>query len=90
MTKLEKNGLFVYESIPGTSVTDFVKTAQGMTCNIYTCDDTQISVGLEENTEYHVLIDGKDHGIVKTNLSGKLIVSVSHIGDNKISLEIKK
>ena len=30
MTKLEKNGLFVYESVPGTSVTHFRETVEGV------------------------------------------------------------
>ena len=30
ITKLEKNGMFVYESVPGTSVYNFVETADGV------------------------------------------------------------
>ena len=30
MTKLERNGMFVYESVPGTSVSHFVETADGV------------------------------------------------------------
>ena len=30
MTKLEKNGMFVYESVPGTSVTNFLETEDGI------------------------------------------------------------
>jgi len=30
MTKLEKNGMFLYESVPGTSVNNLVETATGM------------------------------------------------------------
>jgi hypothetical protein len=29
MTKLEKNGLFLYESVPGTSVNQFKETSEG-------------------------------------------------------------
>ena len=90
MTKLEKNDIFMYESIPGTSVSDFIETTEGIRCKVYTCDDTQITVGLEENTDYHVMIDGEDHGMVKTNLSGKLIVSIPHVGDKEVNLEIRK
>lgn len=29
ITKLEKNGMFAYESVPGTTVTNFVETNNG-------------------------------------------------------------
>ena len=30
MTKLEKNGMFVYESVPGTSVLNFLESEDGV------------------------------------------------------------
>ena len=38
--------------------------------------DSQITVGLEENTEYDISIDGKSIGKMKSNGSGKVSFSV--------------
>lgn len=89
-TKLKKNGELLYESMPGTSVSDFVETDDSVSCTIDTINDTQITLGLLENTEYQVFIDGASHGSVKTNLSGKLLVSLSHDSNKAINLEVKK
>ncbi len=76
ITKLEKNGMFLYESVPGTSVFDFEETAEGMSFLAKGAHATQITVGLKEDTEYEVFMKGASIGVVKTNLSGKLNLSV--------------
>lgn len=76
ITKLEKNGLFVYESVEGTAVTDFVVTDKKASFNVEGALDAQITLGLEPEMTYDVKIDGKDYGVMKTNLSGKLVLSV--------------
>jgi len=76
MTKLEKNGLFVFESVPGTSVTDFVETAESVSFKIESAEDAQVTLGLAEDTEYKVFIDGEQVGDMKTNLGGKLVISL--------------
>ncbi|MBQ6696721.1 MAG: endosialidase [Lachnospiraceae bacterium] len=76
ITKLEKNGMFLYESVPGTTVHEFEETAKGVTFLAEGAHSTQITVGLKEDTEYEVVVRGDRIGIVKTNLSGKLNVSV--------------
>ena len=32
ITKLERNGMFVYESVPGTTVSNFAEHDEGITC----------------------------------------------------------
>ena len=76
MTKLEKNGLFVYESVPGTTVSNFSEEADGVTFNVKGSADTQITVGLEEDQEYKVLLDGENAGFDTTNLGGNLYLSI--------------
>lgn len=82
MTKLEKNGLFVYESVPGTSVTEFVETADGVSFKVESAEDAQITLGLSEDTEYKVYVDGEQVGDMKTNLGGKLVISLE-LADGK-------
>lgn len=76
ITKLEKNGLFVYESVPGTSVLNFTERADGVEFIVEGDEDAQITVGLDDDTEYEVLVDGKSIGTMKTGLGGKLSLSV--------------
>ena len=44
ITKLERNGLFVYESVPGTAVTDLNVFDDGMTFKVEGPEDAQITV----------------------------------------------
>ena len=76
LTKLEKNGMFAYESEPGTSVNGFSETENGVTFKVEGSEDAQITVGLEEDTVYKVYVNGANAGEMKTNLSGKLNISV--------------
>ena len=76
ITKLEKNGMFLYESVPGTAVHEFAETAEGVTFLAEGAHSTQVTVGLKEDTEYEVFLQGNSIGVVKTNLSGKLSVSI--------------
>ncbi|MCR5627620.1 MAG: endosialidase [Lachnospiraceae bacterium] len=90
ITKLEKNGLFVYESVPGTSVNYFSQTEEGVSFTVEGTDDAQITVGLAEDTEYEVIVGDRNAGIMKTNLGGKLSISVELAGEGEVELKIKK
>lgn len=76
ITKLERNGLFVYESVPGTAVENFAVTGEGVEFLVEGDKDAQITIQLEDDTEYEVYVDGAAVGGMKTNMSGKLVVSV--------------
>ena len=90
ITKLEKNGSFVYESVPGTAVEHLKETEKGMEFKVEGPEDAQITVEMEADTEYSVSIDGEDTGKMKTNLGGKLSFSVELGGDKAVKVEIKK
>ena len=62
ITKLERNGMFVYESVPGTSVEHFAESENGVSFTVEGTEDAQITLGLEEDTEYDVKINGEDAG----------------------------
>ena len=89
ITKLEKNGMFVYESVPGTAVNNFKMTESVVSFSVEGKEDTQITLGLEEDTEYVTYIDGINAGSVKTNLSGKLTLSVP-ASNGKTDIKIVK
>ena len=88
LTKLEKNGMFAYESEPGTSVNGFSETENGVTFQVEGSEDAQITVGLEEDTEYKVYVNGANVGEMKTNLSGKLNISVelASVGEAEVKI----
>lgn len=76
ITKLEKNGLFVYESVPGTAVNNLTLTDKGMSFVTKGTTATQVTVGLAADTEYKVFINDLQADKMKTNLSGKLVMSL--------------
>lgn len=90
MTKLERDGMLVYESVPGTSVNNFVVTKEGVTFTVSGKEDAMITVDLSEETEYEVFVAGKSHGKMKTNLAGKLNISVELAGEGEIEIKIAK
>ncbi|MGN1267621.1 MAG: endosialidase [Dorea sp.] len=75
ITKLERDGMFVYESVPGTAVENF-KAAEGeVSFEVSGEKDAQFTLELEAESEYTVYMNGVNVGDMKTNLSGKLSVS---------------
>lgn len=76
ITKLECNDSFLYESVPGTAVTGFVETENGVSFSVEGMDDAQITVGMEDNTAYSVKVDDTDIGRITTGVGGKLSFSV--------------
>ena len=76
ITKLERNDMFVYESVPGTTAEHFKVTDEEVEFLVEGSKDAQITVQLEDDTEYEVYVDGSAVGSMKTNMSGKLSVSV--------------
>ena len=76
ITKLERNGMFVYESVPGTVAEHFKVTDDSIEFEVEGDKDAQITVQLENDTDYEVYVDGAAVGSMKTNMSGKLSVSV--------------
>lgn len=90
ITKLEKNGMFVYESVPGTAVHEFSATDKKVSFKVEGITDSQITLELEEGKEYKILIDGADAGTMKTNLGGKINISVEMDPQQVSTIEIDK
>ena len=90
ITKLEKNGSFVYESVPGTAVNDFKATDTSVSFMVEGNEDAQITLGLEEGTSYDIRINDKDAGTMATNMGGKLVLSVEFNGEKPVKVDIKK
>lgn len=76
ITKLEKNGMFLYESVPGTSVLNFREKEDGVEFTVEGDEDAQITIGLTDDRAYEVFVDGDSIGAIKTGFGGKLSLSV--------------
>lgn len=90
ITKLERNGVFVYESVPGTAVFGLEQTDGSMCFSVEGQGDAQITVGLEENMDYEIFIDGESTGKMRTNLGGKLSFSVELANEAAAQVKIVK
>lgn len=90
MTKLEKNGMFAYESVPGTSVNHFAESQDGVSFEVEGAEDAQITIGLQDETEYEVFVNDESVGKMKTNLGGKLNVSVELAGAGEVKVAVRK
>jgi hypothetical protein len=90
ITRLERDGAFVYESTPGTTVLDFQAEDDKLAFRLESDEDAEITVGLAEETEYKVLVDGNEIGVLKSSLSGKLTFSVELNPGEPVSVEIVK
>ena len=88
ITKLEKNGMFLYESVPGTSVLHFQENEAGVEFVVEGDEDAQITIGLTDDTEYEVFVDGKSIGTMKTGLGGKLSLSVELEAAGEVTVKI--
>ncbi len=90
ITKLEKNGMFVYESVPGTVVHNFMATDKEVKFEVEGLGDSQVTLELEAEKEYKIHTDGVYVGKMKTNLGGKLNVSVMLDPGKAVEVSIEK
>ena len=89
ITKLEKNGKMLLETVPGATVHNFTVNERGAEFTVEGLEDTQITMELEPDTEYKILIDDVNVGKMKTNLAGKVTFSVE-LGKDTPSVAIEK
>lgn len=90
ITKLEKNGMFVYESVPGSTVENFKATDAEVTFTVSAPEDVQFTLELEPDSEYEVFINGTTAGKMMTNLSGKLSVSTEVSEGDSVTVSVAK
>ena len=88
ITKLERNGMFVYESVPGTAVEHFTVSNNGVEFSVEGDKDAQLTIQLEDDTEYEVFVDDAAVGSMMTNMSGKLSVSVELNEEEPVSVKV--
>lgn len=90
ITKLERNGSFVYESVPGTKVENFKEEDRKVSFEVEGLANTQITLDLEEEKEYRVIVDDTNLGKMTTNVGGKLVISLDLTGGKSQSVVIER
>lgn len=90
ITKLERNGMFVYESMPGTSVFHLEQRDNEISFQVEGRDTAQITLELEAEKDYEIFKNETYLGKMKTNLGGKLIFSVECVEDQKDFIKVVK
>ena len=88
ITRLERNGAFVYESVPGTAVFNLKVSDKEIDFSLTGKGDIQITMELQAEKDYEVIVAGDSLGVMKTNLGGKLTFSVEADETSKKDVKI--
>ena len=75
MTRIEKNGKLLLETVPGAAIHNLKTNAKEITFEVEGSEDTQITLELESDTEYKIFIDDFNTGKMKSKSSGKIAFS---------------
>ena len=78
------------ESVPGSAVEGFKETDSEVAFSVSAKGDVQFTLELEPECEYEVFIDGESAGKMRTNLSGKLSVSVELSEGQEATMRVVK
>jgi len=90
MNRLQKNGGLLIESIPGSSIHYFNAGDEKIVFDAYGFKSTQITLELEPNTKYRIVIDDVViDGSVTSNSSGKISFS-TNLNEGKHNILIEK
>lgn len=90
ITKLERNGMFVYESVPGTAVFNMNRRDDIISFYVAGEDTAQITLELEAEKEYEIYKNEDLLGKMKTDLGGKLIFSIDLSQEDKAFIKVVK
>ena len=82
--------MFAYESVPGTCVIGFSEGENGVEFVVSGKEDAQVTIGLAEDETYAVFVNGEPAGEMKTNMSGKLSISVELSEGMEVPVKITK
>lgn len=90
ITKLEKNGKMILEAVPGATIHNFDMTEKGVSFVVEAKEDLQLTLELEPDVEYKILVDNVNVGRINTNMTGKVNFSIEMQENIIKTVEIKK
>jgi len=89
LTRLQKNGSLLIETVPGARVHNLLIAEKKVEFGVEGFDDTQITLELEPGKQYKILIDSTNVGNTSANISGKVSFSAPLNKDIK-SIKLEK
>lgn len=90
ITKLERNGALVYESVPGSAVMNFKGNTEVVEFEVEAAGDISFTLEMEPSTEYKLVVNGVSAGRIPTNVGGKLNASLELDEGSKVNVKIVK
>ncbi len=76
ITKLEKNGKMLLETVPGATIHNFRMDGKTVDFDIEGSEDVQVTMELEPEKEYKLMIDDVVVGKINSNIGGKVNFSI--------------
>lgn len=89
ITRIKRNGNMLLETVPGSTIHNFNQYEKTVTFSIEGFDNTSITLGLERDTAYRIIVNGSNLGSMKSNSSGKINFSLD-LTSSKQDIEIEK
>lgn len=88
ITKLEKNGKMLLETVPGSTIHNFNMDAKTITFEVEAAEDVQITMEIEPEKEYKLSLDDMVVGKISSNIGGKISFSVElNKGHSDVKIE---
>ena len=88
ITKLEKNGKMLLETVPGSTIHNFNMDAKTITLEVEAAEDVQITMEIEPEKEYRLSLDDMVVGKISSNIGGKISFSVElNKGHSEVKIE---
>ena len=75
VTRLEKNGRLLLETVPGAAIFNFRAAEDAVAFATAGFENTNITTELESETVYKIFIDGANIGEMRSNVGGKITFS---------------
>ncbi len=88
-TRLERNGILLFEAVPGVTIHGFSLSENLVTFAAEGIGDTSVTLELEAEQSYQISIEGVQLGSMKSNLSGKINFSME-LSEKPQSVTIEK
>ena len=89
ITKLEKDGKMVLETVPGSTIHNFKMDGRGVEFGIEGQEGIQVTMELEPERDYKLLVDDVLVGKINSNIGGKVNFSVE-LNNNCSQVKIEK
>lgn len=90
ITKLEKNGMFEFEAVPGCAVFSYDSGADRKSFEVTGEGNTQIVLAVEDGAEYALYINGELADQTGVDISGKFCINVELDPEVPVKIELEK